>query len=400
MATSDFIASSNGAARQRGIPSLLAKLRAWRLAKIASPAFQSWASHFPLTRPFVRRSADQLYDLVSGFVQTQVLVAALELGVLQSLLVKPRSIAELSTESGLSAARMLVLCRAAQAIKLIKHDRKDICRLDTLGAACLGVPGLVEMIAHNQLLYRDCQDPVALLKGSSSPELARFWPYVLGAAEASKRAMEAPSCWQALLSDDVAERFSHLMAVTQASVARETLKAVPLGDKKHLLDVGGGYGVFLKHTHDRFPHLKLTLFDLPSVIGAAKDHLARRDEGAAIQLSPGSFLSDPLPSGADVISLIRVLYDHADATVATLLHKVYTALPPGGMLIISEPMSGGNHPVKSADVYFAFYTMAMETGRVRSIDEHFQALKRVGFQRLQILKTAEKFTTRVIIGFK
>ncbi len=76
-----------------------------------------------------------------------------------------------------------------------------------------------------------------------------------------------------------------------------------------------------------------------------------------------------LPQGADAISLVRVLYDHADDTVAPLLRAVHDALPPGGRVVVSEPMSGGDSPDPATDVYFSVYTLAMQTGRTRSAAE-------------------------------
>uniref|UniRef100_A0AAN0MBB1 Methyltransferase n=1 Tax=Yoonia rhodophyticola TaxID=3137370 RepID=A0AAN0MBB1_9RHOB len=58
----------------------------------------------------------------------------------------------------------------------------------------------------------------------------------------------------------------------------------------------------------------------------------------------GSFRDDPLPAGHDMISLVRVLYDHDDATVLSLLGAVFKALPVGGRLLVSEPMTGVQAP--------------------------------------------------------
>ncbi|WP_353735716.1 methyltransferase [Okeania sp. SIO2B9] len=52
-----------------------------------------------------------------------------------------------------------------------------------------------------------------------------------------------------------------------------------------------------------------------------------------VSIHAGSFRDDPLPAGADAISLIRVLYDHSDDTVAALLKAVHDRLPDGGRLI-------------------------------------------------------------------
>ena len=95
-------------------------------------------------------------------------------------------------------------------------------------------------------------------------------------------------------------------------------------------------------------------------------------------IAAGSFRDDPLPRGADAISLVRVLYDHADDTVAALLGAVHDALPRGGRLIVSEPMSGGARPERAGDAYFALYCMAMRTGRVRSAAEIAGLLRQAG----------------------
>ena len=102
-----------------------------------------------------------------------------------------------------------------------------------------------------------------------------------------------------------------------------------------------------------------------------------------VSIHGGSFLVDVIPKGFDTITLIRVLYDHDDGVVIELLKKVYDALPYNGQVVISEPMSGGKTPTRSGDSYFGFYTMAMSTGRPRSMKTHEAFLKKVGFQSVK-----------------
>ena len=72
------------------------------------------------------------------------------------------------------------------------------------------------------------------------------------------------------------------------------------------------------------------------------------------------------------------------------------ALPKGGRLIISEPMTGGDAPSRAGDVYFAFYCMAMRTGRARSAAEICQLLAQAGFSDIRSLKTGRPFITSVV----
>lgn len=362
---------------------LLDRFHQWRLDKIASPDFQRWAAAFRLTRPFVRQDAARLYDLMAGFVYSQTLMACTELGVLEALRNRPMTARALAARAGLPEERMVVLCQAAAAIGLLVRRRDESYRLGRLGAAALGVPGLDQMIRHHRVFYRDLENPMALLKGEADPELSRFWSYVRGVGAAEDRTIAAD--------------YSHVMATSQDLVAQETLNVVDLSSVSALTDVGGGTGAFLQNVGARYPNIDLKLFDLPAVIDAARSRLGPENR---IALTGGSFLSDPFPQGSDAISLIRVLYDHQDHTVRQLLARVYQALPRGGTVIVSEPMSGGDRPCRAGDAYFGFYTMAMTTGRARSAAMHSDLLAEAGFQRVRQHPTHQPLLTSVITAQK
>ncbi|HSF63663.1 MAG TPA: methyltransferase [Paracoccaceae bacterium] len=353
---------------------------------IGSRGFQSWAARTPGLRRIVRAEGAALFEVIQGFVSSQALMALVELRVFDALAQGPRSAAQLAPGAGLTADRMQMLLQAGAALGLLVRRRDGMFRLSRRGAAFRGVPGLEAMVRHHGVLYRDLADPVAFLRGETAPELARFWPYVFGAAAAEDPATAAT--------------YSHLMEDSQALVAEDTLRLVDFRGIRHLMDVGGGTGAFLSAVHDTHPALRLTLFDLPAVMGAARARLARLGQGAAVTLVPGSFRDEALPTGADAISLIRVLYDHSDATVAQLLGRVFAALPPGGRVIVSEPMSGGACPDRATDVYFAFYTAAMQTGRTRSAAEIGGLLAAAGFDSVQNHPGTRSFVTSAVTARK
>ena len=63
-------------------------------------------------------------------------------------------------------------------------------------------------------------------------------------------------------------------------------------------------------------------------------------------------------------------------------------------------MSGGQRPERAGDVYFAFYTMAMGTGRVRS-QARIQALaEEAGFIDFKAPKPLRPFVTRALTCVK
>ncbi|MCE8472462.1 SAM-dependent methyltransferase, partial [Rhodovulum sulfidophilum] len=156
---------------------------------------------------------------------------------------------------------------------------------------------------------------------------------------------------------EVARRYSKLMADSQALVAEETLRSGALDGVARLMDVGGGTGAFLAAAGTARPDLKMVLFDLPAVVPAADERFRALGMADRVTVAGGSFRDDPLPEGADAVSLVRVCYDHADDTVLALMRKILVTLPAGGRLIVSEPMAGGARPNRAGDAYFAFYCM-------------------------------------------
>jgi len=358
-------------------PNFWEKLRQRRDELVASPSFQSWAARFPLTKRVARRDGERLFDLVAGFAYSQVLQAVVSLALPDRLSRGPKSVAALAHETGLSSETMKRLCDAASALELLSRDGTGRYRLARLGAALRGVPGLQEMILHHHILYRDLSDPEAFLRGQTTPELAKFWPYVFGPG-AERDPVQS-------------ERYSRLMSETQSLVAEETLKAVSLRDVSVLMDIGGGSGAFLQAALAQAPKLQGLLVDLPGVVPESHPRMVH---------SAVDFRTDPLPKQADAISLIRVLYDHADDTVRALLLKVFNALPSGGRLIISEPMSGGDQPTRAGDVYFAFYCMAMGTGCVRSPERIKTLLEEVGFSQVNVCRMDRRFVTQTILAAK
>lgn len=352
---------------------------------IARPDIQSRLARMPIAKWFARRDGAELFGVIQGFVSSQVLVALVELGVFDRLAAGPASVGSLSRALEADPGRLAVFLQAGAALKLLKRRRDGQFALSRKGAALRGVPGLSDMILHHRVLFRDLEDPTRLVRGHSDTELSEFWPYVLSPDKIGERE---------------ASRYSHLMTESQQLVAEDTLRQVDLSRVQHLMDVGGGSGAFLAAVADRRADLKLTLFDLPQTQKAAQTFLGAAGHANRIALRCGSFKTGVLPAGRDAISLVRVLYDHTDETVRGLLSAVYDALPPGGQVIVSEPMSGGVAPDSITDVYFALYTMAMGTGRTRSADEIDGLLTEAGFHQVRAPRPLRSYITRVVSAVK
>lgn len=362
--------------------------RALRDRLLTDPGFHRRAAASWLTRPFVRRDSRALFDLVAGFTYSQVLLACVRLDLFRLLADGPLDTAAIARRTGLGTDGATRLLAAAASLRLLERRGDDRWGLGRLGAPIVALPSVAAMIEHHATLYQDLVDPVALLRGERPTSMAGYWPYADTAPDA------AP---QALGTERVAE-YSGLMSVTQPLVAEQVLDAYPLARHRCLLDVGGGEGAFLEAVAQRAPRLRLMLFDLPAVAERARERFERVGLADRARVTGGSFLADPLPTGADVITLVRVLFDHPDERVLALLRAVRAALPPDGTLLVSEPMSGTPGAEAIGDAYYGLYLLAMGRGRSRTPERLAALLQEAGFERVRLLPTRLPLQTRVLVA--
>ncbi len=378
-------AALRGEVHPRPLPAdgLVERLRSWAVGLVGDPRFRRFAAAFPPFRPLARREARAVFDICAGFVYSQVLLACVRLRVFDRLHEGPCAPEEVAAAAGLGTAEAVRLLEAAAALGLARRRGDGRYALGARGAVVRGDPGLVEMIEHHALVYRDLSDPVALLRGEGPPgSLRGYWGY--------SRAQDPA----ALSGTDVAA-YSRLMAASQPPVAEEIVRAYPFGRHARVLDLGGGEGAFLRVVAHRYPALALELFDLPAVAARAKDAFVSDGLDSRIRVHGGDFRTGPVPAGVDLVTLVRVLHDHDDDAAIRILRVARSALVPGGTILIGEPMADAPGAQTVGAAYFGFYLMAMGQGRARRPDEIAALLERAGFADFRLHPTSLPLRTAV-----
>jgi demethylspheroidene O-methyltransferase len=382
MAVSEHFDLANPQDRAR--PGIRQKLRNWRNKLVADAGFQQKVARFPLTRRFARKQSEDLFRATTGFVQSQILFACVEIDLCDILMDGPLSAQSIAAKTSLPLVSVERLLPAARALGLIRPTREGEWSLDDTGAVISGNPGIRAMIRHHAMLYRDLSDPVALLRDPTrKTETADYWAY------AGTRAGRD-------VSDQDAETYSALMRSSQDLVATEILDAYPLGRHRSVLDIGGGEGAFLAAAGQRHGNLALKVFDLPPVAARATEIMRDAGFGERFTAHGGNFFTDDLPGDSECITLVRVLCDHDDEPALNLLKNIRRSIHPDATLLIGEPMDRADAGGSLAAAYFGLYFLAMQSGSCRSADQIAALLRAAGFGSIKRVATRNPLFASVL----
>ncbi len=356
-----------------------------RNAVLGSARFQAWASRWPIFCTVARYRAARQFDLIAGFVYTQVVRVYIETGLLYAMRHAVISLEKVMESSGLGEAAALRLLRAGEAIGLAESPQPGLWTLGQTGAELSANEGAMAMVRHHALLYRDLADPLELLRRDpgEGTALSAFWTYA--------RPGE---------SDQSAQPYSQLMAATQPMVWQQIIGRYRFDSHRRMLDIGGGSGGFVEAIGTHAPGLELGIFDLPEVVRLARERVAGTALQSRLTLHPGSFRHDPIPTGYDLVTLVRILHDHDDHVARALLSAIFESLPPGGKLLILEPMARTKGAEAMGDAYFGLYLWAMGSGRPRPFEEIAGMARNAGFARIVEIGTPLPIIARALLASK
>jgi 2,7-dihydroxy-5-methyl-1-naphthoate 7-O-methyltransferase len=138
-----------------------------------------------------------------------------------------------------------------------------------------------------------------------------------------------------------------------------------------VVDVGGGTGAMLAEILRVRPWMHGTLVDLPGTVARAGDTFAQAGVAGRVTLAGQSFF-DPLPAGADLYLLKKVLNDWPDAeTVAILRRCAEAASPAGRVLVLGGVAPDEAPPVLAID-------MLVAGGKTSSLAEFRELARQAG----------------------
>jgi ubiquinone/menaquinone biosynthesis C-methylase UbiE len=184
--------------------------------------------------------------------------------------------------------------------------------------------------------------------------------------------------------------------------ARALGQAVDLRRFRHLLDVGGGSGAFDLELCHAYPQLHATVYDLAPVTEIAQAKAREAGLSGRVSAIAGNFFTDPeFPRGYDLMLFSMILHDWNEQQDRQLLRKAYTALQPGGAVLISELLMNDEKTGPPAAALMDI-NMLIETegGRNYTAAEYAQWLQETGFTDIRVVAFEAPGASGVVMGTK
>lgn len=172
--------------------------------------------------------------------------------------------------------------------------------------------------------------------------------------------------------------FDALMA-TGADYLADAADGYDWSEVRHVVDVGGGTGALLAVLLDAHPDLRATLVDLPDTVERGRATL--KDKRCSFA---GQSFFDPLPGGADVYVLRRVLHDWSDEEAVRILRRCADAAGTRGRVVVIE--TPGRPGAMLAEMNLRM--LVLSGGRERAREDYTALATRSGLEVTDVHETA------------
>ncbi len=192
-----------------------------------------------------------------------------------------------------------------------------------------------------------------------------------------------PTLYQRLAHDQNLEQlFQEAMQELSAQANAQMVRFLDLGDVTHLVDVGGGDGTNIIALARRWPHLRATVFDAPTVCEIAKENIAAAGLTDRLNAVPGECFKDPFPSDADCLLFAHFFTIWGEERDRELLRKCHDCLPSGGKVVLFNMMQNDDEtgPLSAAVGSPYFLTVATGTGMLYTWREYETWMREAGFE--------------------
>ena len=311
--------------------------------------------------------ADKALDLVR---------TASDLGLLEKLDAGPVSLHSLAEEVGARPLRLYKLLDGLESLGLVERRQASD---DLLAAEYVSTEPLVPAVE------------AVLGERSIERDRDRYpWREIHGRlGEVLAGGLDARFPWPPVTEEDV-RGFERSMAAGCGPIleALTAARGEVFDSRTRWLDVGGGDGTVAEALLRADPRLSCDVFNLPAAAELVEERARAAGLTGRLGSVAGDFLAEPLPSGYDVLSFVRVLHDWPADVARALLEKAWHALPPGGRLVVCEEFRTRDR--LAVQFFWTYFLIGVDacTSRLREVEWYTEALAALGFVDIRVIPGA------------
>ncbi|GGR88692.1 methyltransferase [Streptomyces aureoverticillatus] len=268
-------------------------------------------------------------QLAFGSMAAQTMRAALRLRVVELIGDKEMQAADVAAQASAAPGPMGRLLRAMAGLGLLQERAPGTFAVTPAGALLdSGRPGSLASFAHM----------------FTEPEMIRPWEHLDDSVRSGHTAFDrvfGTDFFDYLRQHpELSAKFNAAMSQATRETAAVLPGAVDFGRFTTVMDVGGGDGTLLSAVLRRYPALTGVVYDTEEGLAQAPETLRRDGLADRCSLVTGDFFR-AVPDGAegaDLHMLKSIVHDWSDEQVVTILSHCRAALPPGGRVLIIEPV--------------------------------------------------------------
>lgn len=300
---------------------------------------------------------EPIMQIMGGYVASQQLFVANELGLFAELGDGPRTLGDLAEEVDVPGRSLRIVADGLVALGLLEKENGR---------------------------YHNTPATQTFLSGKTPADLRPIlrlnhrvqYPHLDRLEKAVRR--NEPAVGQ--LTPEEQEIFSRGINAVTSPTARALAEAYDFGRHERLLDVGGGVGTFARAIKRHHPELAVTLFERPRVAEMVRE----RADGAQTEIVEGDFFQDPLPPGHDAVLLANIVHNFPAERNLKLLQSAREAVSPGSRLLLVDWWLDETHTEPIFAALLAAVLLVFSGGENYSAGEARAWLSQTGWREVEL----------------
>lgn len=331
----------------------------------------------PLTRfvegVLLRRQVERLYLVFGGHIFFQTLRTAVQLDLF-TLLAKegPLTRQEIAKRLAVADQPARIMILGLTVVGLLRKSGQKYSNSHLAGILLVKdsprkITAYVEL--QHRAMYKGLYWMLEAVRENRNVGLKEF-------------AGDEPTLYQRLAHDPEVELiFQEAMQELSVQANADLARFIDMTGVKHLVDVGGGDGTNIVAIARRWPHLRATVFDSPTVCEIARKNIAACGLSSRLDATPGECFADPFPKDADCLMFAHFFTIWSEEQDRKLFKKCYDSLPSGGQVAIFNMMQHDDEsgPFSAAVGSPYFLTLATGTGMLYTWNEYESWMRDAGF---------------------